>query len=169
MRNILLVTILAILIIGQARSQNQPIALVGGTIIDVSNYGNHSNDLKNSLVLFQNGKIVYAGKYHKTKIPTNTEIINVEGKYILPGLIDCFAILNSQRQANAYLYMGITTVGATIDGSFRGDNFLTANPSPRLERMYWLDHLYEVQDTSYMSETSEDIEMVSKQIDKLIH
>ena len=150
-----------------AYTQNNPVALIGATIIDVSNYGNQTNDLKNSLVIFQDGRIIYADKYDKTKIPAKAEIINVKGKYILPGLIDCFAILNSQSQANAYLYMGVTTVGTTIDGSFRGDNFLTADPSPRLERMIWLDQLFEVADTSYMTETTEDIKTVSNQIDKL--
>jgi len=167
MRTLLLSIILALFSIGSTYSQDKVIALIGGTIIDVSDYGNQSNDLSNSLVIFQSGRIVYAGKYDKKVIPAKAEVINTKGKYILAGLIDCFAILNSQSQANASLYMGVTTVGTTIDGSFRGDNFLKAYPSPRLERMYWLDQLYEVQDTSYMMETGEDIEMVSKQIDKL--
>ena len=124
MRTLLLSIILALFSMGSTYSQENAIALVGATIIDVSDYGNQTNDLNNSLVIFQSGRIVYAGKYDIKVIPAKAEIIDTKGKYILPGLIDCFAIVNSQSQANAYLYMGVTTVGTTIDGSFRGDNFL---------------------------------------------
>jgi len=151
----------------QTNAQKDPVALIGGTIIDVTNYGNNAADLKNSLVIFQNGKIIYAGKYAKNKIPAKTQLIDVKGKYLLPGLIDGFAILNSQSQANAYLYMGVTTVVGTIDNSFRGNNFLTANPSPRLERMHWVDQLFDVNDTSYMKETEADVQQVSLLIDQL--
>jgi len=148
-------------------AQKDPVVLIGGTIIDFANFGNSTKDMKNSLVVFQNGKIIYSGKYDKTKIPTKAQLINVKGKFVVPGLIDGFAILNSQTQANAYLYMGVTTVVGGIDSSFRGNNFLKANPSPKLERMYWVDQLYDVDDTSYMKETNADIEKVSQMIDKL--
>ncbi|HEY0677709.1 MAG TPA: amidohydrolase family protein [Chitinophagaceae bacterium] len=153
---------------GTLYSQNKPVALVGGTILDVSNYGNESNDLKNSLIVLLNGKIIYAGSYKKGKVPPQAEIVDVSGKFILPGLIDGFATLNSQSYANAYLYMGVTSVAVTFDGDpVRGDNYLKANPSPRLERMFWLDQLFEPSDTSRMTETEQDVQMVSKQIDKL--
>jgi len=167
MRYLISFIILTVILDKAAHSQDNPIALVGATIIDVSNYGNQFRDLKNSLILFKNGKIFYADKYDKRKIPANAEIINVHGKYILPGLIDGFAILNSQSQANAYLYMGVTTVVGGIDSSFRGNNFLTADPSPRLERMFWVDQLFDANDTSYMAETNADVQKVSRMIDNL--
>jgi hypothetical protein len=147
--------------------QENPVVLLGGTVLDITNYGNTKKDIFHSVVVFQNGKILYVGKKDKTKIPPSAKIIDVKGKYILPGLIDCFAILNSQHQANAFLFMGVTTVVGTLDNSFRGDNFLNANPSPRLERMHWIDQLYETQDTSYMEERPEDIEKVSGLIDNM--
>jgi len=165
-RKLLLIFVL-VFVLNKGEGQQYPVVLTGGTIIDVTKYGNGSRDITNAIVVFQKGKILYAGKNDKNKIPPKARIIDIKGKYILPGLIDCFAILNSQSQANAYLYMGVTTVGATIDGSFRGENILTAKPTPRLERMFWLDQLYEVEDTSYMRETPADIEKVSKIIDNL--
>lgn len=167
MKKIISILFLLLSISQKDYAQNNPIALIGGTIIDVTDYGNSVKDLKNSLVVFENGKITYAGNYDKKKIPAKARLLNINGKYILPGLIDGFAILNSQSQANAYLYMGVTTVVCTIDSSFRGNNFLAAAPSPRLERMYWVDQLYDVDDTSYMKETDADVEKVSQLIDKL--
>ena len=47
------------------------------------------------------------------------------------GLVDGFAGMNSQGQANANLYMGVTTVVASSDDR-RGLIDFNANPSPHL-------------------------------------
>jgi len=59
-----------------------PVALVGATIIDLSDYGNRSNDIKNTLVVFQNGRISYAGKYRRKKIPDHAEVIDAKNKFL---------------------------------------------------------------------------------------
>ena len=48
MRTLLLSIILALFSIGSTYSQDNAIALIGATIIDVSDSGNHPNDLNNS-------------------------------------------------------------------------------------------------------------------------
>ena len=70
--------------------------------------------------------------------PPNARILDCTGKYLIPGLIDGFAGMNSQGQANAFLYMGVTTVVASADQR-RGPIDINANPkpaplSPRLHR-----------------------------------
>ena len=58
-------------------------------------------------------------------------MIDCTGKFLIPGLVDGFAGMNSQGQANANLYMGVTTVVARSDNR-RGIIDFAANPSPHL-------------------------------------
>ena len=53
---------------------------------------------------------------------------------MVPGLFDAFATQNNQAQANAHLYMGVTSIVALADAR-RGPLFLEADPSPRLHRL----------------------------------
>ena len=65
------------------------------------------------------------------EIPKGARVLDCTGKFIIPGLIDGFAGMNSQAQANANLYMGVTTVVARADNQ-RGFFDLGASPSPHL-------------------------------------
>lgn len=59
-------------------------ALVGATLIHT-----HTNQVvENSIVLIKDSIIIEAGDRIKTKIPKDTEIIDVSGKFIIPGLVD---------------------------------------------------------------------------------
>ena len=115
-----------------------PLALVGGTLIDLTNWGRSARDLHDSIVIVDQGKIVAVGARADLPIPPNARVIDCTGKYLIPGLIDGFAGMNSQGQANAFLYMGVTTVVASADQR-RGHIDINANPqaaplSPRLHR-----------------------------------
>lgn len=124
---------ITIFIIVNTTAQQIPIALTGATIIDVTNYGNDRNDLQNQTVIIQDGKIKKTGNKKTIKIPANAEVIDVTGKYIIPGLIDGFSVLNNQGQANAHLYMGVTTINCTYNhDNRRGDFFSGSNPSPNV-------------------------------------
>ncbi len=73
-------------------------------------------------------------------IPKGARVIDCTGKFLIPGLIDGFAGMNSQGQANAFLYMGVTTVVASADAR-RGHVDFSANPQPpslsaRLRRLH---------------------------------
>ena len=57
--------------------------------------------------------------------------VDCSGTYILPGLIDGFGGLNSQAQANAWLYMGVTTIVGLQDER-RGMLKRDAHPSPHI-------------------------------------
>lgn len=117
----------------QMLEQKKPIALVGGTLIDVTNFGNSKADLRNAVVIVSGDKIVAVGLKRKMKIPADARVVDVTGKYIVPGLTDGFAGLKNQAHANAYLYMGVTSiVGAFDPGTLRGPWFKEANPSPRV-------------------------------------
>ena len=113
-----------------------PLALVGGTIVDVSAFGTSTADIRDAVVIVEHGRITAAGTRRATTIPRGAEVIDVTGKFIVPGLHDVFATINSQAFANAFLYMGVTAVVAN-DGADprRGALFTSAQPSPRIYKM----------------------------------
>jgi len=112
-----------------------PLALVGGTVVDVTEWGHSAKDLEDAAVIIRDGRITDLGTRYAVTIPKNARVIDCTGKYIIPGLIDGFAGMNSQGQASANLFMGVTTVVASSDDR-RGIIDAGANPSPHL---YLLD------------------------------
>ena len=118
-------------------AQPRLLVLAGGTLIDVSDFGKSEADIKDAVVVIQDGQIVAAGPRSKVKIPAHAQIINASGKYIVPGLIDGFAAMSNQAQANAYLYMGVTSIVSNIGAQDRRrlPLFLNAKPSPRIYKL----------------------------------
>ncbi|HZB89744.1 MAG TPA: amidohydrolase family protein [Terracidiphilus sp.] len=114
--------------------ENQ-LVLAGGTIVDVTAWGRSANDLPDSIVILTDGKITAAGSRADVPIPKGARVLDCTGKFLIPGLIDGFAGINSQGQASAFLYMGVTTVVASGD-SHRGRIDFAASPRPHL---YLLD------------------------------
>jgi hypothetical protein len=112
----------------------RPIVLVGGTVVDVSDFGHSTRDIPDAVVVIRDGRIAVVGPRGKVAIPRGATVVDVEGKYILPGLVDGFAGVNGQDQATAHLYMGVTTVVASQDDR-RGRLFLKGNPSPHIYLM----------------------------------
>ena len=112
-----------------------PLVLIGGTIIDVSDWGRSALDQQNSIIIIQNGKITDVGSRFLVQPPKGAQIIDCTGKFLIPGLVDGFTGMNSQAQANAELYMGVTSIVASGDNR-RGHIDFSANPKPHL---YLLD------------------------------
>jgi hypothetical protein len=127
----------------QARGQAQVLVLTGGTIIDTSNFGRTQLDVRDSIVIIERDQISAVGTKGKIRIPANAKTLDISGKFVIPGLNEAFAAQNNQAHANAYLYMGVTSiVGLDDPGGRRGPLFLRANPSPhvyRLESVYGFD------------------------------
>ncbi|HEY5744802.1 MAG TPA: hypothetical protein VIU12_01890, partial [Chryseolinea sp.] len=121
-----------------AIAQQEVLVLKGGTIIDVTDFGNSERDIPNATVVIEGGKIKAAGSASSSKVPKGAKVIDVSGKFIVPGLIDCFGIINDQAYANAYLYMGVTTAVMTEDNR-RGKIDWTVSPSPHkiILDAYW--------------------------------
>jgi Amidohydrolase family len=120
-----------------SRPISLPLVLAGGTIVDVSNWGHSAADLQDSVVIVRDGRITDVGSRAALSIPKGAQVIDCTGKFLIPGLVDGFAGLNSQGQANAHLYMGVTTVVVSGDAR-RGHIDFATNPSPHL---YLLDSI----------------------------
>jgi hypothetical protein len=124
-----------------------PLVLVGGTVIDVSDWGHSARDLPDAVVIVQNGRIADVGPRGAISIPKGALVVDCAGKFLIPGLIDGFAGMATQGQANANLYMGVTTVVARSDRR-RGVIDLTANPSPHL---YLIDSIGTTDNWSFLA------------------
>jgi len=127
---------------GSLRAEEAPAAalvLAGGTIIDVSSFGSSEADVKDSVIVLRDGQIVAAGPRKDVKIPAGARVLDISGKSVVPGLNDAFATLNNQAQANAFLYLGVTSIIGLGEppGGRRGPLDLDANPSPRIYRLDW--------------------------------
>jgi hypothetical protein len=111
-----------------------PLVLAGGTVVDVTEWGSSAKDLPDAIVIVRDGRITDVGSRMAVSIPKGAQVIDCTGKFLIPGLIDGFAGMNSQGQANAFLYMGVTTVVAVSDVR-RGVIDISASPSPHLYLM----------------------------------
>jgi len=108
-----------------------PLVLAGGTVIDVTNWGDSAHDIANAVVIIREGHIAEVGTAAELPIPKNARVIDCTGKYIIPGLVDGYAGMNSQAEADANLYMGVTTVVARADEE-RGFVDFGATPTPHI-------------------------------------
>lgn len=108
-----------------------PLVLTGGTVIDVSDWGHSARDLRDAVVVIREGRITDVGTAAAIQIPKDARIIDCTGKFIIPGLIDGYAGMNSQGQAAANLYMGVTTVVVRNDHEHGVVDF-AASPRPNL-------------------------------------
>jgi len=82
MKNLLLF-FFTILFLGHGLKAQQK-AFVGGTLIN----SNGDKPMTDAVVLIRDNRIEKTGKQGKIKIPEGAEIIDIKGKYIIPGLID---------------------------------------------------------------------------------
>jgi imidazolonepropionase-like amidohydrolase len=65
---------------------------------------------RNGVVLIKNGIIQKVGQASEVKIPSGIKVIDLAGKYILPGLWDMHAHFQQVEWGPAYLAAGVTTV-----------------------------------------------------------
>jgi hypothetical protein len=121
---------------GFSLPQEELLVLAGGTIIDNSDFGKSESDINDSVVIIRGDEIIAAGSRKDIKIPAGAKVLDISGKYVIPGLNDAFATQNNQAHANAHLYMGVTSIiGLDEPGGRRGRLYLQANPSPRIYRL----------------------------------
>ena len=130
----LLAGALALVSAGAASQAPQSPALIiqGGTLID----GNGGSPLANSVIVIQGNQITAVGRAGQVVVPAGAQIVNANGKWIVPGLWDCFqsfAWFNGELQLN----QGVTS-GCEVGN---GDELIVAHkeavehgkiPGPRI-------------------------------------
>jgi len=128
-----------------------PLVLSGGTVVDVTEWGHSARDLSDAVVIVRDGRITDVGAAGAISIPKGARVIDCTGKFIIPGLVDGFAGMSSQGEANANLYMGVTTVVASSDDR-RGLIDFGAHPSPHL---YLVDSIGTTDNWSFLASRPE--------------
>ena len=132
-------------------AQTPVLALTGGTVIDLTNWGDSARDMQNAVVLISGGHITDVGPASVVAVPKGAQVIDCTGKFIIPGLVDGYAGLNSQAQANANLYEGVTTVVARADAQ-RGFIDFAVSPAPHI---YAVDSIGTTDDWSLLARHAE--------------
>ena len=108
-----------------AKAPEPVTAFVGATLID----GTGAGPAPNSVVLVQGTKIAAAGPASSVKVPAGATVVDVKGRFILPGFIDChthittesteieayrgsksLATLRALQLMNRYLASGVTAI-----------------------------------------------------------
>jgi hypothetical protein len=131
----------------QASKISPVLVLAGGTVVDVADWGHSAKDLPDAIVVVRDGRITDVGSRATLPIPKGARVIDCSGKFLIPGLVDGYAGMNSQGQAKANLYMGVTTVVARA-GNRHGPIYFAANPSPHL---YLVDSIGTTDDWSLLA------------------
>jgi len=80
----------------RAGSDDRPLILVGGTVID----GTGAPPLDDAVIVIEDGRIAAFGSRGEVAIPQNGQVVDLAGKWVLPGLIDAHVHL----AASAGLY-----------------------------------------------------------------
>ena len=91
---------------GISGSRASTLAIVGGTLID----GTGAAPIPDAVVVIHNGRIVAVGPRSKVKIPNHANVVDAQGKTILPGLWDMHAHFEQVEWGPIYLAAGVTTV-----------------------------------------------------------
>ena len=97
------------------------IALVGASVITMEN----DQPLEDATVLVTNNRITKVGPRSSVDIPGNAEVIDVTGKYIMPGMIDLHAHLRQPREVFAqttWSYLANLAYGVTTSREVSSSN-----------------------------------------------
>ena len=87
-------------------SRASTLAITGATLVD----GTGAAPVEDAAVVIHKGRIVAAGPRAKVKIPHGAQIVDAQGKTILPGLWDMHAHFEQVEWGPIYLAAGVTTV-----------------------------------------------------------
>ncbi len=80
--------------------------LRGATLID----GRGGPPRENTALLIYNGRIQAVGQQERMLLPEGTQVVELEGKYVLPGFVDTRAVPRDAASMQALLFNGITAV-----------------------------------------------------------
>lgn len=111
-----------------AQEQPQQIALINATIID----GVNSQQIENASLIIEDGKITEI-QPDATTSPEADSVIDVAGRYVLPGYIDAHTHISSMETAERALMSGVTTLRTAGSDSYRDvaiNNLVKENKLP---------------------------------------
>lgn len=87
-------------------SRASTLAITGATLID----GTGAVPVSDAAIVIHKGRIVAAGPRSKVRIPHGAQVVDAQGKTVLPGLWDMHAHFEQVEWGPIYLAAGVTTV-----------------------------------------------------------
>ncbi len=109
-------------------------AFVGARIFD----GSGAPIIEDGVLLVRDGVVSEVGSAGEIEVPDDAQVVDLEGRWLLPGLINAHGHVNSDgdrssipEQLEIYAHYGVTTVVSLGDDGERTDD---ARWSPELER-----------------------------------
>ena len=81
-------------------------AFTGATLID----GTDRAPVPNATIVVRDGRVVAAGPASSVKIPAGAERVAIDGKTVIPGIINAHGHVNSPADLRTYAAYGVTTV-----------------------------------------------------------
>lgn len=99
-----------------ASAQDAPLYLTGGTVVDVA-----SGELRSGVdVVVRDGRIRRVAPSEQVGTPPDgARVVELDGRYVLPGLIDAHTHLGGLASARRALESGVTTARAVGVGGYR--------------------------------------------------
>jgi imidazolonepropionase-like amidohydrolase len=88
------------------RAQGATLAFTGATLVD----GTGRTPVANATVVVRGGRVVAAGPAAAVAIPSDAQRILLDGKVVIPGLVNAHGHVNSPADLATYAAYGITTV-----------------------------------------------------------
>lgn len=81
-------------------------AFTGMTLID----GTDAAPIANAAIIVRDGRVVAVGRADRVTIPDGAERVRLDGKVVIPGLINAHGHVNTPADLDTYAAYGITTV-----------------------------------------------------------
>ena len=81
-------------------------AFTGATLID----GTGRTPIVNATLLVRGGRVIGAGPANRVSVPAEAERIALDGKFVIPGLVNAHGHVNDPRDLRTYAAYGVTTV-----------------------------------------------------------
>lgn len=81
-------------------------AFTGVTLID----GTDRAPLANATIVVRDGRVILAGATASVRIPDGAERVSLNGKFVIPGLINSHGHVSAPAELNTYAAYGVTTV-----------------------------------------------------------
>jgi imidazolonepropionase-like amidohydrolase len=99
--------IFAAALLGAASASAQVTALTHATLID----GSGGVPQADATILIENGRILVAGPSLSTAVPSGAAVVDLTGKYVVPGIINTHGHVGANRdpQLRQYALYGVTT------------------------------------------------------------
>ncbi len=90
-----------------ADAQSAPVrAFTGLTLID----GTDRAPITNATIVVQDGRVVRVGPASSVTIPPEAQRVALDGKFVIPGLVNAHGHVNAPRDLATYAAYGVTTV-----------------------------------------------------------